>query len=486
MDSKNEYKVKNIEVAIIGASGFVGKLLTTELVKNNNMNVTLISRSLPKHVINEKNLKFIKADLFKYNDCQIALKNIDVAIYLVHSMKPTAKLDQGHFADYDLILADNFINACQFNNVKQVIYLSGVSPKHKTTSPHLKSRKEIEEILSTTKVHSTNLRAGLIVGPQSSSFQILVNLLNKMPILLLPSWTSNFTLIADSKKVIQAISSCINSPETFDKTFNICSQYSLTYVELFNIILKALDKNLLHLKLNFSCFEFMKILIPKLTKTSHNLTTPLIESLAENFHIEESKPFHLYRNDFLELIKNNISSNIDSKNSDFNILNQNQLNQNQAFHNEVRSVQRIIIPEGYHADSISFAYIHWIVQFLSPFLKMEKFKNKILFYFWLIPRPLLVLEHNYKNSSQTRQTFTILGGLLARSRKNGRLEFREILAGKFILVAIHDYRPALPWWLYTKVQAPLHSFIIWSFNRWLLNIKKQSYKQNYFNSNLFS
>ena len=90
-------------------------------------------------------------------------------------MLPSTRLFQGSFHDTDLMLADNFANACKENKVKQIIYLSGIIPQGKL-SKHLESRKEVEEVFLATGIACTIFRAGLVVGNGGSSFEILKNL----------------------------------------------------------------------------------------------------------------------------------------------------------------------------------------------------------------------------------------------------------------------------------------------------------------------
>ena len=110
--------MSQMSVAIAGASGFVGEYLIKELVEKSCV-VHALSRSKRKHVSN--NVKWIYCDLFSLTDTTQALKDCDVAIYLAHSMLPHAKLAQGNFSDYDLVLADHFARAAKRHHIKQII-----------------------------------------------------------------------------------------------------------------------------------------------------------------------------------------------------------------------------------------------------------------------------------------------------------------------------------------------------------------------------
>ncbi|WP_348536757.1 hypothetical protein [Paenibacillus polymyxa] len=92
----------------------------------------------------------------------------------------------------DVILAEHFARAARNNGVKQIVYLSGILPEHTSEdelSRHLRSRLEVERVLKSFGVPVTTIRAGLIVGPQGSSFPILVKLVRRLPVMILPRWT---------------------------------------------------------------------------------------------------------------------------------------------------------------------------------------------------------------------------------------------------------------------------------------------------------
>ena len=103
-------------------------------------------------------------DLYSQLDAEASLRDVDVAIYLVHSMLPSAQLSQGHFQDFDLIMADNFQRAAKKMGVKKIIYLSGIVPKAQRLSKHLESRLEVEDTLRASGLPVTSFRCGIIVG----------------------------------------------------------------------------------------------------------------------------------------------------------------------------------------------------------------------------------------------------------------------------------------------------------------------------------
>lgn len=148
-------------ILLTGASGYIGSNLMKKLKVENE--IIAISRNI-ENKVDEKNVTWKKADIFSLIDVENVMKDIDIAIYLVHSMMPNSKLTQAKFEDMDFLLADNFGRAAKKEGVKHIIYMSGLIPKEDNLSRHLESRLECEKVLGSYGVPVSTLRAGLIVG----------------------------------------------------------------------------------------------------------------------------------------------------------------------------------------------------------------------------------------------------------------------------------------------------------------------------------
>jgi len=139
----------------------------------------------------------------------------------------------------------------------------------------------------------------------------------------------------------------------------------------------------------------------------------------------------------------------------------------------VRSVQRIALPPGRTARWAAEQYSAWLPILFRTFIKAEKDERKNVRLLLRFPRATL-LEHTFaheRSAATDRQVFYITGGLLARAERRttrrARLEFREVLGGTCLLVAVHDYRPTLPWPIYSLTQALLHPWVMRRFARYL-------------------
>jgi hypothetical protein len=135
----------------------------------------------------------------------------------------------------------------------------------------------------------------------------------------------------------------------------------------------------------------------------------------------------------------------------------------------VRSVQRLPLPEGRTALWVMEEYLRWIPRFMGSLVSCEVDSNgRVRFCVKWLQWDLLVLQLNSQEREE-RLVLRIKGGLLAKVDENqdGRLEFREILGGKYVMAALHDFSPSLPWYLYNLTQAPVHFLVMKAFGRHL-------------------
>ena len=196
-----------LKVAIAGASGFVGRALISSL--KSEFKIIGLSRSA---IESGGGIEWRQCDLFNLRQTEWGLEGANVAIYLVHSMMPNAKLTQGNFADLDLVIADNFARAAKRAGVKRIIYLSGIIPNEKL-SKHLESRLEVEKVLGSHDVPCIALRAGLIIGKNGSSFDIMRKLVERLPIMICPRWTNTKSQPVSLRDVVETIKRLIQRPD---------------------------------------------------------------------------------------------------------------------------------------------------------------------------------------------------------------------------------------------------------------------------------
>ncbi|MCG3192072.1 MAG: NAD(P)H-binding protein [Thermoanaerobaculia bacterium] len=457
-------------VAVAGASGFVGRALLPILSECFHV-VALTRKGSPggnretgDAVIGR--VEWRGCDLFSLLEAEKALSGADFAVYLVHHMMPAARLTQGSFADLDLISANNFARAARAAGIRQIVYLGGLIPQNDDLSRHLESRLEVERELRSTGVPVTALRAGLILGPGGSSFDILVRLVGRLPALLCPAWTSTRTQPVALDDVVSMIASVIGDPSTFGETADVGGPDVMTYREML-----ARTAEVLRLKRPFVAFPFLTprlstLWVSTVTGAPRQLVGPLVMSLRHPMvardrslqlrKIGEGIPFD-------EAVRRALpAQGAAGGGSSLRRMAQ------RPSGNAVRSVQRLPLPEGWNALDVSREYLRWLPNFTRPFLRVRILEDgRCEFRFVGVPRELLVLNFSEERSSDNRPLFYIRGGLLAQTHEKGRLEFREVLDGKAILAAIHDFRPTLPWFIYVNTQARVHLSVMKSFRRHL-------------------
>lgn len=179
-------------VAIAGATGFVGTAVREVLRLDYDLiGLTRSPVRAQENSTSSSREEWRHCDLFDPYAVREGLKGADYAIYLVHSMLPSARLTQGQVADLDLLQADNFARAAEVEGVEQILYLGALVPDEEATdlSFPLRRRLEVEQALGSTSVPLTALRAGLIVGAGGTWLRLLLNLLRRLPVMILPSWT---------------------------------------------------------------------------------------------------------------------------------------------------------------------------------------------------------------------------------------------------------------------------------------------------------
>lgn len=194
-----------MKVLLTGANGYIGRRLKNILKDQRDVELRIFVRnknSLTKEAI--ENFEVVEGDTFDKNALKKALCGVDTAYYLIHS------LNKENYKDLDKLSAQNFIDMAQECGVKRVIYLGGLGVKNSDTSKHLLSRIETGEILSSSSsVQTIWVRAGVIIGSGSASFEIIRNLIEKLPIMITPKWVYTYAQPIAVDDVVSYLSSSL-------------------------------------------------------------------------------------------------------------------------------------------------------------------------------------------------------------------------------------------------------------------------------------
>lgn len=446
-------------ITIAGASGFIGKHLIEQL--NSKFKIRGLSRSAKG---SGPNLEWKCTDLFSLESTDAALKDTDVAIFLVHSMLPSSRLFQGNFQDTDLMLADNFAISCVKNNIKQIIYLGGPIP-NSGMSKHLTSRNEVEEVFKSTQIPLTILRAGMVVGNGGSSFEILKNLVLNLPLMVLPRWTQSNTQTIYLADLIAVIMDAIGNNKYFNKVIDVVNGEKISYKELIQQTAHYLDKKIFMLPVPINYTSFSKLWVTLFGETDYELVSPLIDSLLCDLpnpaipqEISHLINFKTYQGMLQKISKNKIKKN---------------KIKNTIIEKNVRSIQRIKNSKKLNALQISDEYFKWIPIYLHHLIQVKKNGPEISFFALGMKKSLFdfiqtdVTNDGLKDNNFIRVKFDIVAGLLVQKNNNGCFEIRQIAHQKYTLVSINNFIPSLPWYLYKFGQAPFHLKIMHAFEKHL-------------------
>ena len=218
-----------MNILLTGATGYIAQRLLPELLSANHFLYCCVRDKSRFNLQRFENpgICVIEVDLLQEETLQNIPSDIDVAYYLVHSMSTS----NGDFEKMEATSAENFKNRMMHTNVKQVIYLTGiVNERH--LSKHLQSRLQVENILKSNSYSLTAIRAGIIVGSGSASFEIIRDLVEKLPIMIAPKWLNTKTQPIAIRDVIAYLKGVIGLPQAFNNSFDISSGEIFTYKEL--------------------------------------------------------------------------------------------------------------------------------------------------------------------------------------------------------------------------------------------------------------
>jgi uncharacterized protein YbjT (DUF2867 family) len=217
------------KVFITGANGFVGKRLILYLL-NQGHEIHALCRIKGAKVFAEDkpNLHHIWGDLRNPETLKSIPHDIEAAYYLVHSMSEIV----GNLVDTEIEVVEQFIKGVQNTQIKQIIYLGGIINDENKLSPHLKSRLLVEQALKQSGIPTTVLRASIIIGAGSASFEIIRDLCEKLPLMIAPKWVNSLCQPIAIGDVLFYLSSVLLNAKCLGKTFDIGGPEVFSFKEL--------------------------------------------------------------------------------------------------------------------------------------------------------------------------------------------------------------------------------------------------------------
>jgi len=466
-------------VAIAGASGFVGTSLRIALADRYRWRALTRSRFIASRTT-EDSTEWHHCDLYSLPQVEQALTGAQIGVYLVHSMMPSSRLVQASFKDMDLLLADNFIRAAQAAGLEHIIYLGGLLPQDTGhLSDHLASRLEVERVLKSRDIPVTVLRAGLILGPGGSSMRMLVNLVRRLPFMILPAWTRSRTQSVDIRRIVEGIDLAMAEPRFRGGTYDLASHPPTTYREMIEETATVMERKPLKIPFPANSFSLSSLWVALVGGVSTQLVTPLLDSLR---HDLEARP-----NPLLEALEertpsrsfaDSVRDSIDQDGRPLPNPRTSSLQVDRRHIREerrVRSIQRMPLPEGWEVGQVADAYGHWLTRRFYRIIQVDRDEDGIIRFHLTFPRRVLLelTPTPFSRGLQRRRAFYISGGLLVRQvDPPGRFEFRVFPESGVVIAAIHGFAPKIPWQVYSLTQAPVHLFVMRGFSRYLAHQRK--------------
>lgn len=287
-----------MKILLTGVTGYIGKRLLIQLLEDGHHVVCSVrdEKRFGTHLFknNLSQIEVIENDFLEEKSLENIPNDIDAAYYLIHSMSS----NQGDFEEKEKISAYHFRQAIEKTNAKQVIFLTGIINDEKL-SKHLQSRKNVEAALKSSKYGLTSLRAGIIVGSGSASFEIIRDLVEKLPVMITPKWLNTKCQPIAIRNVMQFLVGVLGKEFTYNQHYDIAGTDVLTYKEM---LLQYAEIR----GLKRSIF-IVPVMTPKLssywlyfvTSTSYSLAKNLVDSMkidvvANKNDLAEKLGIHLF------------------------------------------------------------------------------------------------------------------------------------------------------------------------------------------------
>ncbi len=308
-------------ILVTGATGYVGSRLIPRLVRA-GYSVRCMARE-PKKLADRDwgSHEIVQGDVLDPDSLVPALENIDVAYYMVHGMG-----SEGNFEERDARSARNVATVAAKTGVKRIIYLGGLGRADDRLSPHLKSRQRVGEILKETGIPVTELRASIIIGSGSASFEIIRDLVRKLPVMVTPRWVRSRCEPISIDNVLSYLTDVLETPETIGETLEIGGGRVLTYADMMKIVGRLMNRPITILPVPVLSPRLSAYWLNIMTAVPYSLARPLIgglknDTICKDFRIREWIPItlHSFEESVKKALQDDICGHLESRWTEANL-----------------------------------------------------------------------------------------------------------------------------------------------------------------------
>jgi uncharacterized protein YbjT (DUF2867 family) len=279
-------------ILVTGATGYIGGRLVPELLARGYRVRVMVRDALPEYLDRWPGSELVVADALQPNSLGAALEGVHTAFYLIHSML----LGMRQFEAADIQAAINFRRVAEAKELQNIIYLGGLGDVQTSLSKHLWSRTQVAKQLKRGTVPTTILRAAIIIGSGSASYEIIEHLVRNCPILPAPSWARTKCQPIAIRDVIKYLVGVLETPQAMGGIYDIGGMDILTYRDMLKTMADILGKKRLFVPIPIASIEFYAYLASLLTPVPVQICRCLLEGTRNevvclNDEIKETVPF---------------------------------------------------------------------------------------------------------------------------------------------------------------------------------------------------
>ncbi|WP_420318487.1 SDR family oxidoreductase [Ekhidna sp.] len=276
-----------MKIILTGSTGYIGRRLLPDLVDAGHHVVCPVrdKRRFDFEDFDDeflKSVEVIECDFLDSDSLKKLPKDIDAAYYLIHSLTSNSK----EFSKLEATTAENFVDYLSTTKTSQIIYLGGIA-NDEELSDHLSSRQNVEEILKKSKVKLTVLRSAIIIGSGGASFEIIRDLVEKLPVMIAPKWLNSKCQPIGIYNVMQYLSGVLGNKEAYDKTYDIGGKDILTYKQMLLQFAEVRGLKRYILTVPVLTIKLSSLWLYLVTSTSYRLARNLVDSMKNEVIVRD-------------------------------------------------------------------------------------------------------------------------------------------------------------------------------------------------------